>query len=101
MTRAPVASAPTGLRAVQENATTLRVSWIPPTPLGDTTGYRISYEMTNSTSYSIDVNGHDHHLLLTGLMSGETYTITIIGLSERFPSQSSMIKITLGNRIHC
>ena len=95
----PVASAPTDLMAVQEGPTGIRVSWTPPTPLGDTTGYRIYYSGGSSgssgsgsgsgggSSGSVDVSGGstDSHLL-TGLQNGASYTISIVGTSEHLPS---------------
>ena len=53
---APVASAPNNLMGVREGLTNIRVSWSPPTPLGNTTGYRISYS-NGSSSHSVDVSG--------------------------------------------
>ena len=79
----PVASAPTSLMAVQEGPTSIRVSWTPPTPLGDTTGYRIYY--SGGSSGSVDVSGGstDNHLL-SGLQNETSYTISIVGTSEHF-----------------
>ena len=72
----PVAS-PTNLTAVQEGLTSIRVSWSPPTPLGDTTGYRIYYSDSGSSD-SVDVSGGStDNYTLTGLMMGATYTISI------------------------
>ena len=81
----PAASAPTDLTAVQEGLTSIRVSWTPPTPLGDTTGYRISY--SGGSNGSVDVSGGstDNHTL-TGLQNGTSYTISIVGTSEHLPS---------------
>ena len=81
----PVASAPTNLMAVQEDPTAIRVSWTPPTPLGDTTGYKIYY--SGGSSGCVDVSGGstDNHLL-TGLQNGASYTISIVGTSEHLPS---------------
>ena len=81
----PVASAPTNLMAVQEGPTGIRVSWTPPTPLGDTTGYRVYY--SGGSSGSVDVSGGytDNHTL-TGLQNGASYTISIVGTSEHLPS---------------
>ena len=89
----PVASAPTNLTAVQEGPTDIRVSWTPPTPLGDTTGYRIYY-----SNDSVDVSsGSTDNYLLTHLESGTTYTIVIVGTSEHFFSEEveNPISITL------
>ena len=69
--------------AVQEGPTGIRVSWTPPTPLGDATGYRIYY--SGGSSGSVDVSGGsiDNHLL-TDLQNGTSYTISIVGTSEHF-----------------
>ena len=81
----PVASAPTNLLVVQKSPNEIRVSWTPPTPLGDTTGYRIYY--SGGSSGSVDVSGGstDNHTL-TGLQNGASYTISIVGTSEHLPS---------------
>ena len=80
--------------AVQEGLTSIRVSWSPPTPLGDTTGYRIYYSNGDSSD-SVDVSGGstDNHLL-TGLKNGENYTISIVATSEHFFSES--VNVTTG-----
>ena len=81
----PVASAPTGLTAVQEGPTGIRVSWTPPTPLGDTTGYRIYY--SGGSSDSVDVSGGSTHThLLTGLQNVASYNISIVAISPHFYS---------------
>ena len=89
------ASAPANLTAVQEGPTGIRVSWTPPTPLGDTTGYRIYY--SGGSSGSVDVSGGstDNHLL-TGLQNGASYTVSIVGTSEHFFSEEVEVNITLG-----
>ena len=81
----PVAPAPTGLTAVQEGPTGIRVSWTPPTPLGDTTGYRIYY--SGGSSGSVDVSGGStDNQLLTALQNGASYTISIVGTSDHLYS---------------
>ena len=88
-----VASAPSNLMAVQEGPTSIRVSWSPPTPLGDTTGYRISY--SGGSSGSVDVSdGSADNFPLTCLENGASYTISIVGTSQHLPSMGAMI--TLG-----
>ena len=90
-----VASAPGDLMAVQEGPTSVRVSWSPPTPLGDTTGYRISY--SGGSSGNVDVSdGSTDNYLLTGLQSGANYTISIMGSSKHFLSVSLELEVTLG-----
>ena len=81
------ASVPTNLMAVQESPTGIRVSWTPPTPLGDTTGYRIYY--SGGSNHSVDVSdGFTDNYLLTNLHNGATYTISIVAISEHFFSDS-------------
>ena len=94
-----VASAPTNLMAVQEGLISIRVSWSPPTPLGDTTGYRIYY--SGGSSGSVDVSdGSTDNYLLTGLQNGEIYTISIVTLvttsSQLLPSDTVTVNIGLG-----
>ena len=80
-----MASAPTSLMAVQEGPTGIQVSWTPPTPLGDTTGYRIYYSGGSSGSVNVSGGSTDNHLL-TGLQNRASYTISIVGTSEHLPS---------------
>ena len=71
--------------AVQEGPTGILVSWIPPTPLGDTTGYRIY--CSGGSNGSVDISGAStHHYLLAGLQNGANYTISIVGTSDHLPS---------------
>ena len=95
----PVASAPTNLMAVQECPTSIRVSWSPPTPLGDTTGYRIYYSGGSSGSEDVSDGSTDNYLL-TGLKNGENYTISIVTLatisSQLLPSDTVTVNIGLG-----
>ena len=83
-THCTVASAPSNLMAVQEGPTSVRVSWSPPTPLGDTTGYRITYG-----SGSVDVSdGSTDNYLLTDIETTTSLSISIAGTSDHLPSQS-------------
>ena len=82
----PVASAPSNLTAVQEGPTGIRVSWTPPNPLGDTTGYRIYYSGGSSGSEDVS-GGSTHNELLTGLQNGASYNISIVGTSDHLYSE--------------
>ena len=86
---------PTSISAVQEGLSGVRVSWTPPTPLGNTTGHRIYY--SGGSSGSVDVSGGstDNHLV-TGLQSGVSYTITVVGMSQHLPSEGIATTIILG-----
>ena len=85
--------------AVQEGPTNVRVSWSPPSPLGDTTGYRISY--SGGSSGSVDVSdGSTDNFLLTGLVNGASYTISIVGTSLHYYSDTiQVMSIGLGKYI--
>ena len=102
LTPSPVASAPTNLKAVQEGPTGIRVTWTPPTPLGDTTGYRIYY--SGGSNGSMDVSGGStDNFLLNHLESGAyIYTIVIVGISEHFFSEEvdNPNNITLSELLH-
>ena len=90
MSSLAVASAPTGLTAVQEGPTGIRVSWTSPTPLGDTIGYRIYY--SGGSSGSVDVSGGSTNShLLTGLQHGTSYNISIVATSTHFYSNRAYI----------
>ena len=82
--------------AVQEGPTNIRVSWSPPTPLRDTTGYRISY--SGGSSGSVDVSdGSTSTHTLTGLVNGASYTISIVPMSQHFFSgRMQVMNIGLG-----
>ena len=80
------------------------MSWSPPTPLGDITGYRIYYSGPGGSSGSEDVNdGSIDNYLLTGLQNGDTYNISIVSVSQHITSNAAIVlDITLGkNDIHC
>ena len=81
--------------AVQEGLTSIQVSWSPPTPLGDTTGYRIYYSGGSSGSVIVSGGSTDNYLL-TGLQNGESYTISIVATSQHLPSESVVHNIALG-----
>ena len=84
--------------AVQEGPTSIRVSWSPPTPLGDTTGYRIYYSGGSSGSVDVIVMAlHIHNYTLTGLQNGESYDISLVATSQHLPSESvTVMDIDLG-----
>ena len=77
------ASPPIDVTAVQDGPTSIRVSWTPPSPMGDTSGYRIYYTGAGGSSDSVDVDGGNTNThTLMGLTNGETYTISIVARSS-------------------
>ena len=96
------ASPPTDVTAVQDGPTSIRVTWTPPSPLGDTTGYRISFTGGGSSD-SVDVSGGNSisHTLTTGLTNGETYTISVTTISSTgLPSAPVPDTVGLGRSTH-
>ena len=93
------ASPPTGVTAVQDGPTSIRVTWTPPSPLGDTTGYRISFT-GGGNSDSVTVSGGDTNTFpVTGLMEKATYIVSIVGTSQHLPSTNVPVPggpVTLG-----
>ena len=75
------------MTAVQDSLTSIRVTWTPPSPLRDTTGYRISYSGGGSSG-NVDVDGgNTNSHILTGLTNAEIYTISVVGTtSSSLPS---------------
>ena len=77
------------MTAVQTGPTSIRVTWTPPTTLGDTTGYIIYYTGGSSDSGSVTVSGGSTDMeTLTGLQNGDTYTISIVATSDDFNSNA-------------
>ena len=81
--------------AVQEGSTSVQVSWTPPTPLGDTTGYRIYYSGGSSGSVYVS-NRYTGLYLLNGLRNGASYTMTIVSTSEHLMSDEVETIVSLG-----
>ena len=79
---------PTNVKYVQINATTLNVSWSPPTQLEDVTGYMIYYSGSDGKNGTASVsNGWTNSYLLTGLQTGVNYSVSIVALSQHLPSE--------------
>ena len=94
-----VASPPTDLSTIQQNITTILLSWIPPIPMGDTTGYKVIYD-DGSYSDSVTVgDGNTDNVLLTGLVSGASYIISLIATSEHLSSTSITTQVTLSKTL--
>ena len=81
--------------AVQEGRTSIQVSWSPPTPLGDTTGYRIYYSGGSNGSEDVSDGSTDNYLL-TGLQNGESYNVSIVATSQHLPTESLTVMVDLG-----
>ena len=62
--------------------------WVPPSPLGDTTGYRISHTVDGGSSNSVNISDGNTSYVLSGLEKEKDYNISIIGTSDHFFSMS-------------
>ena len=95
-----VASAPTNLKAVQVGLSDIRLTWTPPSPLGDTTRYIITYTSHNTQSSSVTVSETvdlTNNTLLQ-LQTGENYTIELAGWSDHFSSKPVTTYIYVGKK---
>ena len=64
------------------------MSWSPPTPLEDVTGYMIYYSGSDGSIGIVSVsNGWTNSYLLTGLQTGVTYSVSIVATSQHLPSE--------------
>ena len=78
------------MTAVQNGPTSIRVTWTPPSPLGDSTGYIISFTSDSSSTGSENIDGgQTNTYTITGLSNGETYTVSVAGTAKnRVPSSA-------------
>ena len=81
-------SPPTDLTAVQEDFTSIRVSW---TPSSDATGYTISYTGGGSSDSVTVSGGNTETHILEGLTNGAIYTISIVATLDGSSSESVMV----------
>ena len=91
------------MAGVQDGLSSIRVTWTPPSPLGDTTGYRIHYTNGGGSSGSQTVSGGSTNTnLLTDLLRQATYTLSITAISEHLPSTTVNVgdPIKLGEFMH-
>ena len=94
-----VTSPPSGVTAVQDGPTSIRVSW---TPSSDATGYMVRYEGSGGDSGSVIVDGgSSNNHLLTGLERETTYTVYIVATSQMLPSEPMIVEVTLGGYENC
>ena len=85
-----VAFPPTNLTyEIEDDFTSILLIWAPPSPLGDTTGYRISYNAVGVSSKSVNISdGTTSKYTLSGLEKVKDYNISIVGTSDHFSSMS-------------
>ena len=93
----PAPSPPSDISVSQNGLNSLLVSW----SLGESivTGYIISYQQQNGGhNGSVTVNDTVTSTIITGLMIGATYYISIVATSNTLPStEITVTDITIGN----
>ena len=90
-----VASGPTGMEVKQEDPTSVRVSWIPPSPPGHTTGYTILYS-TGERADTREISGAGvSEARLAGLVVGGEYSISLLANSQHLPSETVTVTLQL------
>ena len=62
-----------------------RVSWTPPDPSANLTGYRIYYSGPDDSG-SMDVDASTTNITIGNRMTSVTYSITMVALSPHLPS---------------
>ena len=84
------------MTAVQDGPTSIIVTW---TASSDATGYRIHYTSDSDSGIETVSDGSTETHTLTGLVNGETYTISMIATSSSsisLPSESVTADMTVG-----
>ena len=89
---------PTGLTVAQVSASSVMVSWTPPTDTTGVTGYQIYYTEKGGRKESNVMSGANTTMdTISDLTIGSTYSITIVSTSHGRPSDEIGPKeITLG-----
>ena len=83
----------------QNGLESLLVSWTPGESI--VTGYIISYRQQDGVhSGSVNVNETVISTIITGLMIGATYSISVVATSSTLPSNTIPQNITIGNGIY-
>ena len=92
----PVTSPPSDVMAVQDGPSSITVTW---TASSDATGYRIHYTSDSDSGSETISDGSTEAHTLTGLVNGDTYTISMRATSSaRLPSESVTAATTVGLR---
>ena len=95
-TQSPAPSPPSGVSVSQNGLNSLLASWTLGEPA--VTGYIISYQTQDGGhSGSVNENETASSTIITGLMTGATYSITIVATSSTLPStETTAPDITIG-----
>jgi hypothetical protein len=81
-----VANAPQHISLVQNNESSINVTWDPPNPPGNTTGYKVFYRQGTMIKNKTVTNASSTFTVLNDLQPGRTYNVSVAGLSDHLPS---------------
>ena len=83
----PAPSPPSGVTVSQNGVDSVQVSWTPPSGEPDVTGYIICYQQQDGGhTGSVMAGANATTATITGLMTGATYSITMVATSSTLPS---------------
>ena len=94
-----MAGNPTLISLDQISSTTVRVTWSPPSGGATVTGYVVHYRTATSIKIKHAANT-SIFILLTGLTSGTTYTISVEATSQHLSGESEEMTISLSELTH-
>ena len=94
--QSPAPSPPSGVSVSHNGLNSLLVSWTSGDPV--VTGYNISYQaLDGGYNGSVNENETATSTIITGLMTGATYSISIVANSNTLPSSETTAQnITIG-----
>ena len=94
----PAPSPPSGVTVSQNGVGSVQVSWTPPSGEPTVTGYIIYYQQQDGGHNGSEMAGATAtNATITGLMTGATYSITMVATSNTLPSiVTAAENITIG-----
>ena len=94
----PAPSPPSGVTVSQNGVDSVQVSWTPPSGEPSVTGYIIYYQHQDGGHTDSEMTGATAtNATITGLMTGATYSITMVATSSTLPSTVTAAEtVTIG-----
>ena len=93
----PVPSPPSAVSVSQNGLDSVLVSWTPPSGEPDVTGYIIYYQRDGGQRLSENAGATATTATITGLITGTTYSVTMVATSSMLPSNETVVQtVSLG-----
>ena len=94
----PAPSPPSGVSVSQNGLDGVLVSWTPPSGEPDVNGYIIYYQQDGGQRLSVNAGATATTATITGLITGATYSITVVATSSMLPSTETTAQtLIIGN----